>query len=44
MYGPWLLHSPVEIFFGALKVAPWSVERLKSISLQPDPWKTDQAA
>ena len=29
---------------GALNVAPWSVERTMSISLQPDPWKSDHAA
>src|SRR5712691_10847289 len=43
MFGPWLLQT-LLIFIGALKVAPWSVEREKTISLQPLPWKSDQAA
>src|SRR5712692_6202075 len=43
MFGPWLLQT-LLIFIGALKVAPWSVERENTISLQPLPWKSDQAA
>src|SRR6266849_709922 len=43
MFGPWLLQT-LLIFIGALKVAPWSVERDNTISLQPRPWKSDQAA
>src|SRR5260370_42580670 len=43
MFGPWLLQT-LLIFIGALKVAPWSVERENTISLQPLPWKSDHAA
>ncbi len=42
--GPWLPQIPEEIFTGVLNVAPWSADRLKKISLQPLPWKSDQAA
>jgi hypothetical protein len=43
--GPWFPQIPPEILIGVLKVAPWSVDRLNRISLQPvTPWKSDQAA
>src|SRR5690348_15642952 len=44
MFGPWLLQTEPLIFMPLLKVAPWSVERAKSISLHPLPWKSDHAA
>ena len=44
MDGAWLPQIPDESFSGALKVAPLSVDRLKRISLQPLPWKSDHAA
>src|SRR5258708_23471040 len=43
MFGPWLLQT-LLIFIGALNVAPWSVDREKTTSLQPLPWKSDHAA
>src|SRR5215472_154067 len=42
--GPWLLQMPPEIFSGALNVAPWSVDRLMKMLLQPLPWKSDHDA
>jgi hypothetical protein len=39
-----LSQMPPEIFNGALNVAPWSVDRLIKMLLQPLPWKSDQAA
>jgi hypothetical protein len=43
MSANWLSFEPSEIFIGLLKVRPWSVDRAKTISLLPLPWKTLQA-